>query len=258
MTEKSQEDFKKDFKDYFSNDSASYLKYRPNYPIELFNYLSSLTPNHDTAYDFGCGSGQATVTLTNFFKKVIGIDASSEQINNAIKLKNTEYKIAKAHESNLPNQSCDLITVVNALHWFDIEKFFHEAKRLLKPPGVIAIWCYNLFTVNESIDKVFAEYFNLLESYWPPERELVKQKYQTIDFPFKEIQTPEFKICENWTLDHLFGYLRTWSAYNNYRKEHSQCPLSLIKDRISETWVNESYPVYFNINLRVGNLIKIC
>ncbi len=240
------------FKDYFSHDSQNYLKYRPQYPIQLFDYLNSLTQHHNLAYDFGCGNGQASITLAKYYQEVIGIDGSSNQIANAISHPQVKYKIALAHNSGLKSKSSDLITVVNALHWFQIDLFFTEVKRLLKDNGVIAIWCYNLFTVNAEIDHIFELFFNLLEPYWPTERELVNQKYQTITFPFNELVTPKFVIAENWTLDQIIGYIKTWSAYNNYVQKHNTCPLSNIITKLNDAWGNKSNIVNFAINLRVG------
>ncbi|HJY64333.1 MAG TPA: class I SAM-dependent methyltransferase, partial [Ignavibacteria bacterium] len=121
------------FRDYFSKQAEEYSKYRPKYPDELFKYLSSLTKEHDLAWDCACGNGQASIGLAGYYKKVIATDASPAQINFAIQHPIVTYLTAQAENSGLESNSADIITAATAIHWIDTEKFYPEANRILKP-----------------------------------------------------------------------------------------------------------------------------
>ena len=56
------------FKDRFSGHAAEYALYRPHYPKELFQYLASLAPNRDAAWDCATGNGQAAEMLAEYFR----------------------------------------------------------------------------------------------------------------------------------------------------------------------------------------------
>lgn len=244
------------FKDHFSGHAADYSQARPSYPPELFTYLSSLVNAKDLVWDCATGNGQAAAELATIFKKVIATDASAQQIEKAVKKDNIEYWVASAENSGLENSSVDLITVAQALHWFDLEKFYEEAKRVLKPKGILATWCYVLFhTDNEELNKFVNEfYWDIIGPYWPPDRKYIEEHYENILFPFEEIKAPEFSIQNSWTLEQLMNYMQTWSSVKNYEKKEGINP---VKDwlipRVSHlSKTNEqkflvTMPLYFKI-----------
>jgi len=228
---------KSEFKDYFSTQANAYRAYRPAYPQELFTYLAALAPDDTLAWDCACGTGQISLPLTEYFQKVIATDASQEQINNAVHHPKIEYRIETAEHSSLSNHCADLIVVGQALHWFDIEAFFTEAKRVLKPNGIVAVWSYNLLTVTPQVDEIIDDFDkNILGEYWAPERKLVENGYKDIVLPFEAITTETFTMSETWDLVQLVGYLSTWSAVQSFRKQQQNDPLELIKDKLQSAW----------------------
>ena len=169
---------KRNFKDHFSANAEKYGKYRPDYPAELFEFLSSLTPGHDLAWDCATGSGQAARGLVKYFHNIIATDASEQQIENAIRHEKILYQVALAHKTSLQTKTIDLITVAQALHWFDLERFYKEADRVLKQNGIIAVWTYNLLTISPGIDKIIKSfYYSVVGEFWPPERKFVESGY---------------------------------------------------------------------------------
>ncbi|MBA2341251.1 MAG: class I SAM-dependent methyltransferase [Pyrinomonadaceae bacterium] len=243
------------FKDYFSTHSTHYAKYRPRYPEALFEYLVSLCRERTTAWDCATGNGQAALSLSAFFACVIATDASKSQIENAVKRENIIYKVATAEGSGISSHSVDLITVAQALHWFDLEIFYGEAKRVLKPSGVVAVWMYNLLNVSPEIDAVVNHYYaKTVGAYWPTERGLIEDNYRTIDFPFSEFETPHFAMEAQWSLSELLGYLRTWSATKRFIAARGFDPVENLSGEIATLWgtPEEKKLVRWPLHLRAG------
>src|SRR5438045_1897140 len=194
------------FKDYFSQHAGAYARHRPHYPPELFEYLASLPTERHLAWDCGTGNGQAAVGLAPYFERVIATDASADQLANAFPHEKVTYRVAIAGSAGLDPGSVDLITVAQALHWFDLEAFFEEVRRTLKPGGAIAVWAYALCRITPALDAIVDRfYFETVGPYWPKERKLVDDGYRSLVFPFNEIEPPTFAIELPWTLPHLLG-----------------------------------------------------
>ncbi len=243
------------FKDHFSEQSAQYANYRPRYPAELFQFLVDQCRRHELAWDCATGSGQAAVALGEFFACVIATDASDTQIACAIPHANVSYRVATAEASGLDDASVDVLTVGQALHWFDRERFYAEAKRVLAPGGLLAAWCYGLCHVTDECDGVVLElYSDIVNEFWPPERRLVEERYAGIAMPAAEIEVPRFNIYADWAVDDMLGYLRTWSACSRYRKAHACDPVTLIAGKLHDAWGTGSRPVRWPLTLRVCRL----
>lgn len=225
------------FKDYFSKDSEEYVRFRPGYPAELFSYLSSIADQHQKAWDCATGTGQSAVSLSDYFSEVIATDASKTQIKNAEKKHGITYQVATAEDSNIEDNSIDLITVSQAFHWFNIEAFSKEANRVLKDKGVISVWAYNLLSVQEDVDEIIYYLYNaILGEYWPKERKMVEDGYKSIRLPFKEMEAPVFNMIAEWNLSQLIGYLCTWSATKQYQEKFGVNPVEEIHEKITKTW----------------------
>lgn len=247
------------FKDYFSKQSNTYSKYRPHYPDELFEWLSNQCKSHNLVWDCACGNGQASLGLTDYYNNVIATDASSSQIENAIKHEKIDYQVMPAESTHLKDDSIDLITVAQAVHWFHFDSFYAEVNRVLKKEGVLALITYDLFRVDEKIDTVIDKFYHkIIGAYWPDERKYVEEKYQTLAFPFDELKFPEMNIYAKWKREHLFGALHTWSSVQKYKDQHGKDPVLLIEDEINHLWSNENEEkeVYWPLYARIGKKQK--
>jgi len=147
------------FKDHFSKQAPDYAKFRPRYPQKLFDYLGGIAPSRQVAWDCGTGNGQAAVGLASVFDRVIATDASAKQIANAESHKKIDYRVAPAENSGIESETLDLIMVAQALHWFDLDRFYAEARRVLKPDGILAASAYNLLHIEPRIDGVVNRYY---------------------------------------------------------------------------------------------------
>lgn len=243
------------FKDNFSKQAETYQKFRPSYPTELFEFLSSIVGNHDLAWDCGTGNGQSAVSLTKYFENVHATDPSEQQIKNATAHKKIIYKVEAAEKTSLSNNSVDLITVAQAVHWFDFNEFYAEVKRVLKREGVIAIWAYGLPKIDTEIDKMIKNFHdNIVGEFWQEENRLIEKEYTTIPFPFQEIQAPTFSIQKEITLIELIGLLKTWSATQKYIDTYSVNPIDIIENELHQLWDenNSKKMATWKLILKVG------
>jgi SAM-dependent methyltransferase len=232
-----------------------YEAYRPTYPESLFAYLASLCSVHELAWDCATGNGQAAVALAPYFGTVFATDASQRQIDQARPQKKVRYLVATADAAPIDDTSVDLVTVAQAFHWFDLPRFYAEVRRILKPGGILAVWCYQLQTITPEIDAMIHHlYSDIVGSDWPPERRLVEEGYRTLPFPFDEIAAPPFQMVHSWDLDHLLGYLGSWSSTQRYQKRTGEDPLDLIKEQLKAAWGEPGRPrdVTWPLHLRVG------
>jgi len=222
----------------FSQSADQYAKSRPQYPDELFAYLSQICKEHHCAWDCATGNGQAAVSLTNYFSSVEATDISAEQINHAIQHPKIKYSVSPAEQTSFENESFDLVTVAVAIHWFDQTKFFQEVNRVLKPNGILAIWSYGLFEIEPEIDKIiFEELLQPIDKFWAEGNRQVMNGYRDIIMPFDEIQnTPTFQMKIEWHLNQLLDYLRTWSAVKRYIVEIKNDPIETLESKLKMIW----------------------
>lgn len=243
-------------KDRFSEGSDKYAHFRPSYPLELYEFLYSQIEHFEHAWDVGTGSGQVATALSMRFKNVVATDISAPQIANAERRPNIRYIVCRAEQTPFPEASFDLITAAMALHWFDPQPFYREARRTAKPGALIAVWGYDLLEIGPYTDELITAYHrDVLGPYWDYERHYVDDRYLHIPFPFEEIPNPGFTMRMEWTLTQLTGYLDTWSALRNYRRETGQDPLPDLIARIEEHWpAGQVHQVRFPVFLRVGRI----
>lgn len=248
----------KESKDKFSTQAKEYQKFRPHYPELLYGFLYSKLQSFESAWDCGTGNGQVAHKLSEKFAKVFATDISEKQLQQATLKENITYSVSRAEETNFPDNSFDLITVAQALHWFDLEGFYKEATRVAKPGAVIAIWGYNLLRLSPEIDKLIDSFYTTtLDPYWDPERKLVEDEYKSIPFPFIEFEAPKFDLVVNWNFQQLLGYFNSWSAVQNYIEKNATNPVDVLENQLKFFWqADEVKKVRFRIFLRVGSVEK--
>ncbi len=243
-------------KDNFSTQSDQYAKYRPKYPNDFFDYLGTIIKNKHVAWDCGTGNGQVAIELAKRFTMVYATDISVAQLAQAQQLPNVIYSVQAAEKTNFPNDFFDLITVAQAIHWFDFEKFYGEIKRTAKPNAMLVVMGYGKIEVSPEIDTIISDFYkNTIGNYWDKERKYIDELYKTIPFPFEEIETPSFSISYNWSLDHFMGYLGTWSAVKHYINDTMQNPLDVIENQLEDLWERDVVKkIKFPLLLRIGIL----
>lgn len=244
-----------DFKDHFSHNAPGYFKARPGYPEALFEFLSGLCPHRNLAWDAATGNGQAAVGLSTYFDKIIATDASASQIAAAPARKNIVYRVELAEApTTIAPESLDLICMAQAYHWVDPKQFLAVAEQLLKPAGILAIFCYGLIKIRPDIDLVISEFYHqTLADFWPEERRHIDTEYATLPFPYPLLKTPDFVMLKDWDCSACLQYLQTWSAVNRYKKQKNVNPLAALsktlvpmyKDRLTVSW-----PIHLKVGIK--------
>ncbi len=242
---------KRTFSDHFSRIAASYAAFRPRYPATLFEFLRATTARRELAWDCATGTGQAAVALTAHYARVVATDASAAQIGQASTHPRVTYSVAPAHASGLASHTVDLVTVAQALHWFDTDAFYTEVNRVLVPGGVLAAWAYGRMMLDcpdtqHAVDHLYEE---VLGAYWPAERRLVESGYRTLPFPYDEIAAPTFDMRAEMSAAQLEGYLRTWSATQRFIQAHGHDPVAELQLQDVGTFPLQ---VRWPIALRIG------
>lgn len=240
---------------YFSDKSDLYAQARPKYPAPLFRYLAEQSRETTRAWDCGTGSGQAAVALADYFRAVDATDVSREQIANATPHPRVTYAVQPAEATGFPDAAFDLITVAQALHWFDLDKFWPEVRRTLKPGGIFAAWAYGWPHISPAVDAVLQrELLDPIRPYWAEQNRLVWSGYRDIPFPFDELAVPRIEMTLQWNLAELLAYLGTWSATRCYVEANGAGVLDHLSANITVAWgdTDARKPVLMDFYLRAG------
>jgi len=241
----------------FTTVAREYANFRPGYPPELFAWLAGNCPRRETVWDCGCGSGQASVALAEHFDHVHATDVAAEQIAAARPHARITYGVAPAEHSGLPRSSVDLVTVAQALHWFDVDAFYEEARRVARPGALLAVWTYpRPEFIDPALDGVFHDFYaNVVGPFWPSERRHVEARYATLPFPFEELPHPAFGLELDWVFDQVIGYASSWSATARYKKERGTDPVPLLRESLRPLWPGEgAVPLRMPLALRAARL----
>lgn len=244
------------FSDHFSGVARNYQSFRPHYSPGLFQLLADLVPASKRAWDCGAGGGQAARGLLAHFDQVIATDASFEQIRTC-RHPGLDSMCCLAEAVPLADHCVDLVTVAQALHWFDLDRFYPEVRRVLKPGGVIAVWTYQLLSISPEMDPLLRRlHTQTLGADWPPERALVEQGYANLPFPFEELSLVAPAMRADWDLKTVMGYLSTWSSVSRYRARVGEDPLPPVEAALSEYWPANvrQLPVTWQLAMRVGRV----
>ena len=206
-----------------------YSKYRPTYPKNLLTILSGYFTRNgcgdDLVVDVGCGSGQSTFQLTEYFSQCIGVDISKAQIDEAqIKReqeghRNVRFMVGNGVDLPLETSSANVVTIAQAWHWLaDVKKFYSECNRVLKSKGCLAVYGYgNVQLLEKSCDSLVQNFYqNTLKGCWHKERHHIDNQYAEVDLPFVNTERHDIEMTKSFPLDDFFGYLSSWSGYQKY------------------------------------------
>ncbi|MBD2755945.1 class I SAM-dependent methyltransferase [Spirosoma validum] len=241
--------------DRFSGHADLYAQYRIDYPADLYDFVLSFTQNRQSAWDCATGNGQVADTLAEFFGQVEATDISETQLARATQKPNIHYQISPAEQTPFADHTFDLITVAQAIHWFDVNAFHQEVRRVAKPGATLAEWGYGLVQLGPDLDPMMLDFYrNWIGPYWDPQRKYIDDAYATLPFPFADVQRAEFTIRRTWSLDRFLNYLRTWSAVRQYIHENEEDPTIRLREEFVQVWGDQERDMNFPVFLRVGRV----
>lgn len=232
------------FQDHFSSVARPYARFRPSYDAALFAELAARVPGRERAWDCGTGSGQAAMGLATHFGTVVATDPSTSQL---VAWPGSAPGVARvactAEAAALADGSVDLVTVAQALHWFDTAAFYDEVRRVARAGGLLAVWSYTLCRIDAGVDDALdALYHDVLGPYWAPARRHVETAYRTLPFPFAEEPAPAgLFLTRALTRVELEGYVDTWSAVRAARRAGVD-PLTAFRAGLVGAWPDAHEP----------------
>lgn len=246
--------------DRFSAHADLYAQYRIDYPADLYDFLLARVAKRDRAWDCATGNGQVANVIADVFGQVEATDISETQLAQAV-LKpnaarpNVHYQLSPAEQTPFADQTFDLITVAQALHWFDVGAFHREVRRVAKPGATIAEWGYGLVQLSDELDPILLDFYrNRVGPYWDPQRQFIDNQYATLPFPFADVQRAAFTARRTWDLERFLNYLRTWSAVRQYIYENEEDPATALGKTLAPMWGAGERELRFPIFIRAGSV----
>eukprot|EP00741_Cyanophora_paradoxa_P020778 tig00021312_g20057.t1 len=264
--------------------AGDYRRFRPDYPPALYDELlafaglkrGEVKPG-SLVVDVACGTGQATLELSRHFSRVIGLDVSVPQIEQAkaaaaeAGVSNAEFLVSRAEElPSLPEASADVVTVAQAVHWFERPRFYKEAARVLKPGGTLALWSYDLIEITgpdpqtaERAQKVLKHFDDVtMGPYWEEGRKYVTERYASFELPADLYPSTHRALVHRptaVTIRRLLQMLGTWSGLHRYRQQHpdpADDPLPGVQAALASAFgsddLDAEYPARFSFFMLMG------
>ena len=134
-----------DTKELFSRKADNYAKYRWDYSLDAVRAIFDITHIglQSSVADIGAGTGILTKHFIGKVKTIYAIEPNPEMRKLAEKnffgKKDCIVVPGSAEATTLPDQWINLITVAQAIKWFDPIRSRHEFMRIMKPGGWLAI-----------------------------------------------------------------------------------------------------------------------
>ena len=216
--------------------SQNYSKHRPTYPEDLRNKIYAFAEKHgvDTkmALDLACGTGLSTFPLTDRFQRTIGVDISQSQLECAreeaknMSNCNRDVEFFASSASNMPfqDESVDVVTCATAWHWLDQNTVFPEVDRVLKRPGVLAVYSYCSPVIrHKECNKAFQDFMD--KCMWADcpygnGRYVCDSHYKDVTLPYPIAERYEMEGEVLVSLDDIRGLALSLDSYATYCREH--------------------------------------
>lgn len=244
----------------FATVAERYAKGRPFFHSNTIEHIQHHFPaNHkfEKALDIACGTGLSTQALLTIAEKVFGSDSSEEMLKQALSANQITYLKAAAEKQPFDGDFFDLITVGSGLHWFEVDKFFAEANRLLKSKAWLLI--YDNYFISEMLDEPdFTKWYPevYLQKFPPPKRNDTdnwSEEYLAATC-FTLEKEEEFKNSVQMTKDELILYLTTQSNITAMVQSEQMSYVEI------EIWLHQELNPFFmhsqKKNIQFGNWIK--
>ncbi|HEX6589153.1 MAG TPA: methyltransferase domain-containing protein [Longimicrobiales bacterium] len=241
---------------YFSDRAPQYARSRPTYPPRLADWLADAAPARGTVWEAGCGSGQLTTLLGDRFGRVVATDISAEQLAHAPAHARVHYVASSAEAAPVRERAADLVVAAQAAHWFDLPRFFAEARRVARPGALVALVGYgNAVLDDDAFERRFVRFYDdEIGRFWPAQRRILLDGYASIDFPFDDVEPPALELARDWTAGDMIAYVDTWSAVRVARRAGADHAFARFATELRELWGDRIRRVRWPLPVRAGRV----
>lgn len=192
----------------FSDRVEYYVKYRPNYPKAIIEFLEAeygIEPSFEVA-DIGSGVGHSATLFTDYGCYVYGIEPNAEMYHTLIdrmkRVPNFSARMKTAANTDLDHSSVDMVVCGQAFHWFNERSAKTEFSRILKDDGLVILMWNSL-----PEDDPFCEaYTDIVANYSIGYEEVVQQsKTDKISYLYDSHEKTEFDNPHIYDLEGMKG-----------------------------------------------------
>jgi len=228
--------------DLFNAHSARYRRVRPACPESWFAWLAQAAPARERVWDAGTGPGTVACALAPRFAEVFATDISAGALEAAPPVRNVHWAIEPAERSSLATSTVDLVTAGAAFHWFDQPRFLREARRVLRPGGVIAVWAYTDRPEDSELATLLDQHLAPLDAHRAPELRLALDGYQDLDLGGTPIPAPPFTLTSLLDYEGTLDLVRSWSAAIRYEQHTQLDAAQLVAQPLAAFWTQRVGP----------------
>lgn len=248
---------------YFNLKAAAerYAKGRPDFHNNTIQHIKEFLKINNklgNALDIACGTGLSTKALLEIANNVYGTDVSGEMLNLAPLKEKVRYAVAPAEQQPFADNFFDLITVSSGVHWFNIDRFLNEAKRILKNKAWLILY-ENHFIAEMAGHENFSNwFFNVYIKKFPspPRNNSYAWSNQNLNPKgFTFIKEEKFKNAVTFNKKQLILYFTTQSNIISAVEKNETSYEEV------ENWLSEELALFFNNDaieqtILYGNWIK--
>jgi SAM-dependent methyltransferase len=194
--------------------AAGYASARPSLHAPIVNRIVEGLGWHgliDCVLDVGCGAGLSTAPLQNISRLCLGMESMELMLKqSAAVAPGSSFLAGTAEMLPLRDNSVDLITAAGSLNYVELNRFFPEAKRVLRPNGVVAVYDFSMGRSFRNSDRLDLWYSEFMRRYPQPvndvRQELTPEILASYDSGFQT------RGSEHFTMDLMF----TPASYQDY------------------------------------------
>jgi ubiquinone/menaquinone biosynthesis C-methylase UbiE len=249
-----------DFTQRFTGRAETYSRYRPTYPKHVFDILekeANFDPSKIVA-DVGSGTGILSKLFLANGNKVFGVEPNDDMRKIAesslagfqkfVSIKGT------AENTMLEDQSVDLITVAQALHWFDPERSWKEFRRIAKQVGYLCI-LYN-DRKKDDASEVMQRYEDVIDKYASNKPKLERIEDEILSKFFSEWSFRKFSIANQQILDFagLLGRVSSASYMPQPKENEFSAVEKELKDVFDKYQKDNKIMLSYNTNIFLGQI----
>jgi SAM-dependent methyltransferase len=239
--------------DHFSDIAAGYHSNRFAYPPAFYRAMADRSPGTAAVWDCGAGNGQASLALAQEYDQVFASEASAEQLRHAQPHDRIDYRAEQVEECSINDHSVDAILAAQAAHWFDLDRFYQQVQRVLRPGGLIVLSTYAFPRIDQDTERIVQDLVKTVGPWWPKAVQHPFSRYESLAFPFQEVRFPAFDCTMRWTLTDLLDFLATWSGVSRATAANGPGIIEDLRTALEPSWGTSIRTIAWPIWTRAGH-----